>query len=431
MALTYPPGPVPVVPIEEQFIVGFGQTTFTGDADTARERVDAALSTLLDELPATLLQKYVGTVEDKAYFAIALIRLDGPDRTLGHLQQEVASGKKSNKPGYAFIEWVESNVPIAMAQRFNDPLLGQQWALATLGATEPWTVVPPGGPDVIVAIVDSGLRLAGGGLHADLNPLRVVPVAASQPPGFFADNVDRDGHGTLLAGTIAAVPNNNAGVASAVLPAWNISLMAVKFFEPPPGRPTAFNAAVAIFHAATAFFNPVNVTNGVRVINASWHVAGGDPNLMALQIVTILACRAFGCLVVFSAGNDGTDNRIYPLLPANFRNNPLLRNRVLTVLATDRYDAKAFFSNYGRNRVDMGAPGIHTLSTGRYLAALPRYAEYSGTSAAAAYVSAGAALVFALNPGWQARDVVRHLRRSADRVPQLRGACVGGRRLNL
>src|SRR5215813_4006017 len=387
MALTYPPGPVPVVPIEEQFIVGFGQTTFTGDADTARERVDAALSTLLDELPAVLLQKYVGTVEDKAYFAIALVRLDGPDRTLGHLQQEVASGKKSNKPGYAFIEWVEANVPIAMAQRFNDTLMEQQWALATLGATE--------------------------------------------PPGFFADNVDRDGHGTLLAGTIAAVPNNNAGVASAVLPAWNISLMAVKFFEPPPGRPTAFNAAVAIFHAATAFFNPVNGTNGVRVINASWHVAGGDPNLMALQMVTILACRAFGCLVVFSAGNDGTDNRIYPLLPANFRNNPLLRNRVLTVLATDRYDAKAFFSNYGRNRVDMGAPGIHTLSTGRYLAALPRYAEYSGTSAAAAYVSAGAALVFALNPGWQARDVVRHLRRSADRVPQLRGACVGGRRLNL
>jgi subtilisin family serine protease len=423
----------PEVPVEEQFIVGFGETTFVNDAETARLNVDMALSTLLDALPATLLQKYVAVAANKAYFAIAVIRLTGPDPTLAHLQEEVDSGKEEKKPGYAYIEWVEHNAPIALAQQFNDPLLAQQWALTTLGATQPWTVLPPAGPPTIVAIVDSGLRLPGGALHADLDPARVVPVADCQPlliPPFFADNVDREGHGTLLAGTIAALPNNAVGVASPIPVGWNIHLMPVKFFDP-PNRPTAANACIAIAHAAVRFFNPFTGDNRVKVINASWHVPAGGGNLVALEVVTILAVRVLGCLVVFAAGNDGTDNQIYPLFPANLRNNFLLQGRVLTVLATDHYDAKASFSNYGMNTVDIGAPGIHILSTGRYLAAPPRFAQYNGTSPAAAYVSAGAALVFALNPGWQPADVVQHLTSSADVIQDLMIACIGGRRLNL
>jgi subtilisin family serine protease len=429
MALPEPPSAVPEVPVEEQFIIGFGETTFVDDAERARYHVDTALSTLLDAMPATLLQKYVATAENKAYFAIAVIRLDGPNQTLANLRDEVESGKRERKHGYAHIEWVEPNAPIALAAPFNDPLLAQQWALAKLGATEPWAVVPPPGPRTIVAIVDSGLRLPGGGLHADLNPALVETVANSQPAGFYPDNVDREGHGTLLAGTIAAVPNNGAGIGSPIAAGWNISLMPVKFFTP-PARPTAANAAIAIAHAATRFFNPFT-GNLVKVINASWHVPPGGGGLITLLAVTIVAARVLGCLVVFAAGNDGTDNQIYPLFPANLRNHPLLQDRVLTVLATDQYDAKAFFSNYGQNTVDIGAPGIHILSTGRYLVPPPRYAQYSGTSPAAAYVSAGAALIFALNPGWQPADVAQHLTTSADTIQDLMIACIGGRRLNL
>ena len=138
-----------------------------------------------------------------------------------------------------------------------------------------------------------------------------------------------------------------------------------------------------------------------------------------------------GCVVVFAAGNDGTDNQIYPLFPANFSTAPQLQGRVMTALATDHHDNKAFFSNYSPISVDIGAPGIHVLSTGRYLAQPGRYARYSGTSAAAAYVSAGAGLVAALNPGWGPVQIVRHLLASADRLPQLRVACVDGKRLNL
>ena len=56
---------------------------------------------------------------------------------------------------------------------------------------------------------------------------------------------------------------------------------------------------------------------------------------------------------------------------------------------------------------------MRILTTGPYLDGTPRYIEYSGTSAAAAYVSAGAALVFALNPAWTSQDVVQHLLASA------------------
>ena len=423
--------PAPQVPVVDQFIVGFGETTFARDAETARRHVDTALATLLEALPATLLRKFVAASHNKAYFAIAVIRLDGPDQTLADLQKEVDSGKEEKKPGYAHIEWVEQNAPIAMAVLLDDPLLPQQWALTTLGAAHRWTVGPPPVPpagSTIVAIVDSGLRRPGGGVHADLG--WVVPVADCQPvlvPPFF-DNIDMDGHGTLLAGTIAAVPDNLTGVGSAVPNTWNIRLMPVKFFSPVIA-PNAADATIAMVHAATHFFNPVG-NNPVRVINASWRVAPGDAGLASLRAATTIASN-FGCLVVFAAGNDGTDNGIYPAYPANFATEAAFRGQVLTVLATDRYDAKAFFSNYGSNTVDIGAPGLRILATNRYLVAPPRYSEYSGTSPATAYVSAGAALVFALNPGWQPADVVQHLITSADVIQDLMIACIGGRRLNL
>src|SRR5215471_6517950 len=95
--------PAPQVPVVDQFIVGFGETTFAGDAETARRHVDTALATLLDAMPATLLRKFVAVSCNKAHFAIAVIRLDGPDQTLADLQKEVDSGKEENKPGYAHI----------------------------------------------------------------------------------------------------------------------------------------------------------------------------------------------------------------------------------------------------------------------------------------------------------------------------------------
>ena len=415
------------VPIIEQFIVGFAAAAFDGSAGTVNERIDTALTTLLQEMPATLLRKHVTQSHNRVYFALAVIRLDGPRQTLADLEMEIASGKEDKKRGYEHLDWSDQNAPVNLDQ-FNDSLFPQQWALARMGVHGDWDA-QPSGRRITVAIVDSGLRRYDGTLHGDLNVLRVEAVADCQPANFFADNVDRDGHGTLLAGTIEAWADNARGVSSAVPDDWNITLMPVKFFSPEE-PPNAANAAAAITHAATRLINPGTGYNPVRVINASWHVAPGDNGLVALREALQLALDN-GCLVVFAAGNDGTNNEIYPLWPANFGAQAPFQSNVLTVLATDRLDGKAFFSNFGPAYVDIGAPGIHVLSTGLYLVPPVRYAEYSGTSAAAAHVSAGAALVFALNPHWQPAHVVQHLTTSADLCPRLSMVCVQGRRLNL
>ena len=393
------------VDVVDQIIVGFNRKLTAVGVDTAMDR--------LSKLPAKVLAKFVAAPPGTdAFFAIAVIRYDG-DKTFAALQEQLKADEH--------VEWVERNGPVTLAALYNDELVGQQWALETLGATEPWTVTPPAGK-TIVAIVDSGLRRFGGTVHADLGLV--------EPGG----GVDMEGHGTFLAGTIAARPGNNVGIASPVHPSWNISLLSQPFFGPGV-PPTGVGAAVAVVLAAS--YN----LGEPKVINASWRVAPGDGGLMALRAAILFATAPLiDSLVVFAAGNDGTDNEEYPLFPANFCCEPAFAGKVLTVLATDRYDAKAFFSNFGPNTVQLGAPGMRILTTARYLVNPPRYASYSGTSAAAAYASAGAALMFALNrpnwdklgaPCWKPVDVIRHLLASADTVQNLDLACIGGKRLNL
>jgi subtilisin family serine protease len=410
--------------VVDQIIVGFNKKLEKADRKSAEQAMDDVLSRLTTEFGATVIDRLI-TAEKDPFFAIAIITLEGT--TLEALQETV---RKS--PAFKDIGWLERNAPITPAG-YSDPLLAQQWALDKLGAADPWTVSPPAGNGkTVVAIVDSGLRMPDGGVHADLG--YVEPAKICQPPFFFPDCLDDDGHGTLLAGTIAALPGNNSGIGSPTGPGWNISLLPVKFFSPAI-PPNAAYAAFAIVHAALALYQP----GQRKVINASWHVAPGGPGLATLKFALEIAVNVLGCLVVFAAGNDGTDNGIFPLYPANFGSDYALSGKVLTVLATDRYDAKAAFSNYG-NAVDLGAPGQRILSTERYLVAPPRYGDYSGTSPAAAYVSAGAALVFALNPqnwdgagapAWKPADVIRHLIASADIVEDLKLACIGGKRLNL
>jgi hypothetical protein len=401
--------PPPPVDIVDQIIVGF-------NPKLGVIGMEAALA-MLSALPAKVLNSFHATAGD-AFFAIAVIRYDG-EKSFADLQKQLESDEH--------IAWVERNAPIAMAG-FNDPLFAQQWALTKLGAADPWTVAPPAvGTKTIVAIVDSGLRRPDGTVHVDLGLV--------EPGG----GIDMEGHGTFLAGTIAAAPGNAMGIASPVPDTWNIRLLSLQFFSPTT-PPNAADASMAITSAAQYRLDYAGQVDAV-VINASWHVAPGDPGLAALRAAIAFAVDpSVGCLVVFAAGNDGTDNEVYPLYPANFGSDGAFAGSVLTVLASDRYDAKPFFSNYGKNTVHIAAPGMRILTTGRYLVNPPRYSEYSGTSAAAAYVSAGAALVFALNrpnwdgagaPGWTPQDVTQHLTESADTIEGLKLTCIGGKRLNL
>jgi len=404
--------------ITSQIIVGFDTHKMSAlGVESAAVQIKSTLARLEEQLPAKVLRSYIGDLPVKErVVAAALIRLDDPRMTLGDLRRV-----RADFPGVAYFE---RNAPVTLCG-FDDPLARQQWALAKLGVTEDWRVTPPAWPatppDLLtVAIVDSGLRRADGSLPEDIGT--VLPLNECQPTGTpYVDGVDRDGHGTLLAGTIAAVPdklpNPVFGIASPIPASWGISLMPIKFFSPET-PPSMYDASVAIYHA---------LAKRARIINASWHVTLTRGERQLLHDAMVEARRA-DCLVVAAAGNDGTNNDIYPTYPANYKG-----LTVLSVMATGRDDFKAGFSNYGPVNVDIAAPGVRILTTGRTLAAgLPaRYPSYSGTSASAAFVSSGAALLLALNPDWKFKEIREHLLASADTIEGLKAACIDGKRLNL
>jgi hypothetical protein len=400
--------------VTAQVIVGFEPTAFAKSGfGLARKGVGSLLGNLSDFGLKTLRIFVASPVDGGPVYAAALVQLNSPDFTLRQFRKAIKAGEKI----VSGIRYAERNAVVTLAG-FNDHRAKEQWALGRLGVEGDWPMKPPPWPPspakLTVAIVDSGLRRPDGTVPSDIGT--VLPRTVCQPLGTpFSDGIDRDGHGTLLAGNIAAVPNNNEGIASPIPGDWNISLMPIKFFGP-EAPPTMFDAATAIIHA---------VAQGAKIINASWHVAvtKGDREIVR---DAMRQAKDAQCLVVAAAGNDGSDNDFYPTFPANFK-----QLTVLSVMATGRDDHKTAFSNYGKTTVDIAAPGLRILTTGRYLTDEPRYQTYSGTSASAAFVSSGAALLLALNPRWRFKELREHLLESADVVEALKIACVDGKRLNL
>jgi subtilisin family serine protease len=220
------------------------------------------------------------------------------------------------------------------------------------------------------------------------------------------DITDQDGHGTMLAGSILATANSVS----------DIEIMAVKFFDVRT-QPVAVNAAQAIRFA---------VKNGAQIMNLSFDLGIGS---IELEEAIRSACAA-GVLVVIAAGNTGSDNDCYPLVPALYAR--VCRDNVIVVMASGQYDEKPTFSNFGKETVDLAAPGVKIESTRRFLSSIPPskiYSPYTGTSAAAAQVTGAAALLKSQNPDWKAKDLKACLMETVDKLPGLK--CVNGGRLNL
>lgn len=302
----------------------------------------------------------------------------------------------------------DQNRPLRLSQAavVNDPLFWDQWALRKISAPAAWPAAAAA-PPVVVAIVDTGISTT----HPDLVGHLWTNAAGHHGFNVIAGNhrvEDVDGHGTLLAGTVGAVSNNLLGIAGA---GWPIRLMAVKFHDERT-PPSAWYAALAIVWA---------VVNGARVINAAWDL--GLPLPFLRQVIDFVGGPLFRAVFVAGAGNDGLDNDVLPTYPASYN----LPN-VISVMASDEYDDKPGFSNYGAATVHLAAPGVRILSTHSYLAT-PQWRMYSGTSAACAHVAHAAALVKALHPGWTPAQIRARLIATVDPSPYLR--CVAGGRLNL
>ncbi|GAA4928601.1 S8 family peptidase [Actinoplanes utahensis] len=260
----------------------------------------------------------------------------------------------------------------------SDPYRSQQWDIAKMRTVEAWQKST--GAGIKVAVIDTGVDPR----HPDL--------AANVLSGYDATtnragaSRDGNGHGTHVAGTIAAVTGNDVGV-TGIAP--DVRILPVKVLAD-NGSGYSSDTAEGIIWAAD---------NGAQVINMS---LGGPTKVTAVSNAVKYA-RSKGVTVIAAAGNERTSGS-----PTSY---PGADEGVIAVAATDSADRFASYSNRG-SYVDVAAPGSGIIST--YPTALGRaYASLNGTSMASPHVAAVAALLKAYQPATTPDQIEAALERSA------------------
>ncbi len=263
-----------------------------------------------------------------------------------------------------------------------------QRAVAPIGVAA--AQVLASGSSVTVAVIDVGVDLNHPALAAVVESgydfLTNSPIAQDRPGG------KASGHGTFIAGIIHLVAPNARIRAYRVLDS--------------TGRGDGFTIAQAVLKA---------VGDGCKVINLSCVMRGEQPSLdMALEYA-----QEHGVTVVAAAGNDSTEADVFPASSSH----------VMAVAALDSTGRKADFSNYGEH-IDVCAPG--TSINAEFLDS--SFAFWSGTSFAAPFVAAEAAMIYSVNPtlpGDQVRSIIRSTATRIDSLnPQFSGM-LGSGQVNL
>lgn len=300
---------------------------------------------------------------------------------------------------------------------------------ADIAAPAAWDLTT-GSTNVIVAVIDTGIRYTHKDLASQMwiNPGETGLDAQGKNKATNGIDDDQDGykdnvyginaitgsgnpmddndHGTHVAGTIGAAANDgnpHVGVT------WRVSLMACKFLA--AGGSGSTSDAIKCINFA--------VSKGARILNNSW---GGGGYSQALYD-SINAARTKGVLFLAAAGNNGTDNDASPHYPSNYN-----LDNIISVAALTRSDELASFSNFGRNSVDLGAPGQAIFSS--IAASDTSYDYFSGTSMATPHVSGVAALILSRFPAADLTELRERIYLGTVPIPALAGVCATGGRLN-
>lgn len=287
-------------------------------------------------------------------------------------------------------------VTAAVADAFDDPDVGAQWYLESLGMGALYAETL-GDPAVRVAVLDSGTDVAHPDLAAGLlAPLDVVdgdddpsPVPGEGCPAGDDASICDD-HGTSVSGIVGARANNGTNLVG-LCP--GCSLIPIRMIGGP-----ASNDVTAFEHA---------FENGAAVLNNSWGYTTAIPTPVALaEVIARVSTEGrdgSGALVVFAAGND--DRR---LEADELTSEP----GVFCVSATDRYHLPTAYTNRGR-AVDVAAPSATvSLAAGGGL-----NTTFGGTSAAAPVVSGLAGWALSYDPTLTAAGIADLLIETAEKTP--------------
>jgi len=297
--------------------------------------------------------------------------------TDGHLQvftgraaDELAARPATATPGLRVlsVQGDETVHALEVAGSENDPIRPQQWALDKTSFEAAWGVSR--GAGVKVAIVDSGVEAA----HQDLAG-SVLPGKDYIDPGGDG-RTDPNGHGTHVAGIIAAHVDNGLGIVGA---APGVRILPVRVLDANGGG-DASNVAEGVIWAAD---------HGARVINLS---LGGGKSAGIEQAIQYANSK--GDVVLAAGGNNGASGNA-PMYPAAYP-------EAIAVAAVDSDLSHPAFGNTG-NYLDVSAPGVGIVSL--WGTSPTAYADASGTSMATPYASAEAALIIAASPGLSAARV--------------------------
>ena len=302
-------------------------------------------------------------------------------------------------------------VPVAVAgggQQPNDPFLSRQWYVGRDHALDIFETAKQL-PTVRVAVIDSGV-------DAQHPELKNRIVAAKSFVGGSA-KTDSVGHGTFVAGEIAAIADNGAGIAGLAPPA---RLLIAKVVRADGSIPPKAEAR-AIRWAVRMRARVINLSLGSTRDPGDSSVDGYSA--MEKQAIEFAVRR--GVLVVAAAGN-GEDA---PTQPWPYASYPAAFPHVLGVAAYGRSGNVPAFSNRDKQYVDLAAPGMGIFSlfprplTAKFTGCLDQgysncgtsdFRPADGTSFASPQVAAAAALLFGESPALRPDQVSTILKLTAD-----------------
>jgi subtilisin family serine protease len=343
----------------------------------------------------------------------------------GAVVAALSDGEAQELAARADVESVEVDVPMKAFRTTNDPLLNQQYGLeATTGvnAFSAWDT-SVGSRVALVAVMDSGVDET----HPDLthaiwrNPREIARNGRDDDGNGYVDDyrgydfVNRDtlprddqGHGSHVAGIIAASGNNSKGVAGV---AWGSKILPLKVLNS-SGEGFTSDIVEAMDYAGDLH------RRGVPVVAINMSLGGANSSTLERAVKRALQNDL---LIIAAAGNESSNNDVVKVYPASYD-----LPHVLSVSAVDQDGNLSTYSNYGAQTVSLSAPGDDVMSTVPFSIMGTYYDTLSGTSMAAPHVAGAAALVAATNRKLTAPLIRRVLMASVRNSMALSGLSVSG-----